>query len=103
MGSSPDLPSQLRAAIVVGYKEDPVLSKVWAHPEHHAVFQLRNNLMYTDNQGGEESVLCVPHTKVKGDMIIAMITAQAHQTLRHLGAQRTADYIHRWYWWPKLG
>ena len=43
-GSSPDLPSQLRdsgelrAAIVAGYKEDPVLSKVWAHPEHHTVF-----------------------------------------------------------------
>ena len=72
-----------------------MLSKVWAHPEHHAAFRLRNNLMYTDNRGGEE-VLCVPHTKVKGDTIIAMITAQAHQTLGHLGAQRTVDYIRRW-------
>ena len=43
-GSSPDLPSQLqdseelRAAIVAGYKEDLVLSKVWAHLEHHTAF-----------------------------------------------------------------
>ena len=43
----------------------------------------------------------VPHTKIKGDTVIAMIIAQAHQTLGHLGAQRTTDYIRRWYWWPK--
>ena len=58
--------------------------------------------MYTDNQGGEE-VLCIPHMKAKGDMIIVMIIAQAHQMLGHLRAQWTADYICRWYWWPKLG
>ena len=58
--------------------------------------------MYTDNCGGEE-VLCVPHAKIKGDMVITMIIAQAHQMLGHLGAQRTMDYIRRWYWWPKLG
>ena len=55
--------------------------------------------MYTDNRGGEE-VLCVPHTKIMGNTVIAMIIAQAHQTLGHLGAQQTADYIRRWYWWP---
>ena len=59
--------------------------------------------MYTDNCGGEE-VLCVPHAKIKGDTVITMIiVAQAHQMLRHLGAQWTMDYIRRWYWWPKLG
>ena len=91
-GNSPDLPRQLQdnegllAAITVGYKADPVLSKVWDNPEHHATFRLRDNLMYTNNCGGEE-VLCVPHTKVKGDMVIALIIAQAHQMLGHLGAQ----------------
>ena len=107
-GNSPDLPRQLQdneglqAAITAGYQTDPVLSKVWDDPGHHATFQLRDNLMYTDNRGGEE-VLCVPHTKAKGDTVIAMIIAQAHQMLGHLGAQRTMDYIRRWYWWPKLG
>ena len=57
--------------------------------------------MYTNNRGGEE-VLCVPHVKAKGDTVIAMIIAQVHQMLGHLGAQRTADYICRWHWWPKL-
>ena len=79
-----------------------ICSKVWDDPEHHAAFRLRDNLMYTNNRSGEE-VLCVPHVKVKGDMVITMIIAQVHQTLGHLGAQQTMDYIHRWYWWPKLG
>ena len=107
-GNSPDLPRQLQdneglqAAITAGYQTDPVLSKVWDDPEHHAAFRLRDNLMYTNNRSGEE-VLCVPHVKVKGDMVITMIIAQVHQMLGHLGAQQTVDYIHRWYWWPKLG
>ena len=103
MGSSPNLPGQLQdneglqEAITAGYKTDPVLLKVWSSLEHHATFQLRDNLLYTDNCGREE-VLCVPHTKVNGDMIITKIIAQAHQMLRHLGAQQTMDYICRWYW-----
>ena len=102
-GNSPDLPRQLqdnegvRAAITAGYQADPVLSKVWNDPRHHAAFQLRDNLLYMDNHGGEE-VLYVPHAKIKGDTVIAMIIAQAHQMLGHLGAQQTADYICRWYW-----
>ena len=106
--NSPDLPGQLQdneglqKAITTGYKTDPVLLKVWSSPEHHATFWLKDNLLYTNNHGGEE-VLCVPQTKVKGDMIDTKVIAQAHQMLGHLGAQQTADYIHRWYWWPKLG
>ena len=57
--------------------------------------------MYINNHSGEE-VLCVLHMKVKGDMVITLIITQAHQMLRHLKAQRTMDYICRWYWWPKL-
>ena len=108
VGNSPNLPGQLqdheglREAITTGYKTDSVLSKVWSSPEHHTAFRLRDNLLYTDNHGGEE-VLCIPHTKVKHDTIVTKIIAQAHQMLRHLGAQQTMDYICRWYWWPKLG
>ena len=108
VGSSPNLPSHMRAkpglgrAISAGYKDDSVLSKVLNEPEHYSMFKVRNNLIYTSNRGGEE-VLCIPHTEFEGDTIVAMIIAQAHQALGHLGAQRTADYIHRWYWWSKLG
>ena len=55
-GNSPDLPRQLqdhegvRAAITAGYQVDPVLSKVWNDPGHHAAFRLRDNLLYTVTQ-----------------------------------------------------
>ena len=52
---------------------------------------------------GNEKVLCLPHTTYKGDSIITMIIDQAHRTIGHFGAQRTADYICREYWWPKIG
>jgi len=103
VGSSPDLPNHIQAqlglesAISVGYKNDSVLSKVLEEPEHFATFRVRDDFIYTDNRGGEE-VLCVPHAEYEGDTIIAMIIAQAHQILGHLGAQRTADYVRRWYW-----
>ena len=107
-GSSPNLPNHMRVklglehAISAGYKDDSVLSKVLNKPEHYLMFKVRNDLIYMDKRGGEE-VLCIPHTKFKGDMIVAMVIVQAHQALGHLGAQRTVDYICRWYWWPKLG
>ena len=34
---------------------------------------------------------------------MATVIEQAPTILGHYGAQKTADYIHRWYWWPKLG
>ena len=92
----------LEHTISAGYKDDSVLSKVLNKPEHYLMFKVRNDLIYMDKRGGEE-VLCIPHTKFKGDMIVAMVIVQAHQALGHLGAQRTVDYICRWYWWPKLG
>ena len=79
-----------------------MLLKVLAKPKHYLTFKVRDNLMYTINGGGEE-VLCIPHTEFEGDTIIAMVIVQAHQALGHLGAQRSTDYIRRWYWWPKLG
>ena len=39
----------------------------------------------------------------KGDNVIARVIEQAHKVLGHFGAQRAVDYIHRWYWWPRLG
>ena len=106
VGSSPNLPNYmqvkpgLECAISTGYREDSVLLRVLAKPEHYSTFKVRDNLMYTTNRGGEE-VLCIPHTEFEGDTIITMVIVQAHQVLGHLGAQRTVDYIHRWYWWPK--
>ena len=33
---------------------------------------------------------------------MATVIEQAHTILGYYGAQKTADYIRRWYWWPNL-
>jgi len=35
--------------------------------------------------------------------LTAIVIEQAHTTPGHFSAQKTADYVHRWYWWPRLG
>jgi hypothetical protein len=33
---------------------------------------------------------------------MATVIEQGHLILGHFGAQKTADYIRRWYWWPRI-
>jgi hypothetical protein len=33
---------------------------------------------------------------------MAIVIEQAHMILGHFSAQKTADYIRHWYWWPRL-
>jgi hypothetical protein len=33
---------------------------------------------------------------------MAVVIEQAHTILGHFSAQKTADYVRRWYWWPRL-
>ena len=40
---------------------------------------------------------------MKDYSLMATVIKKAHTILGHYGAQKTADYIRRWYWWPKLG
>lgn len=35
-------------------------------------------------------------------MVPELILDRAHTTLGHLGPQRTAEYVRRWFWWPTL-
>ena len=89
-------------AVRKGYKEEPLLGKVVAQPSHFPQFTEGNGLLYMKNRE-EKEVLCLPRASYKGDNIIARIIDQAHRAIGHFGAQRTADYVRRLYWWPKIG
>lgn len=88
-------------AIRNGYADDTLFSKVLQHPEHHAAFSVRDGLIWSKNVGGED-VLCVPSSKSMAQSILGTIIEQAHSIVGHFGPQRTAEYIRRWYWWPKI-
>src|ERR1700676_5050035 len=85
-----------------GYKEDNMFSKIIKEPGNYSAFQYREGFLYMNNQGGQE-VLCIPCIMTKDYSLTAIVIKQAHTILGHFGAQKTADYIRRWYWWPRLG
>ena len=85
-----------------GYIKDPLFQKIIANISHYSNFYIQENLVYTRNKGRQD-VLCIPRVKSKGTSLTATIIDQAHTTLGHFASQKTAEYIRRWYWWPKLG
>ncbi|OSD06270.1 hypothetical protein PYCCODRAFT_1360244, partial [Trametes coccinea BRFM310] len=85
-------------AVRQGYVHDSVLRKVQEQPEQHKAFAMRDGFIYTKNRRGDE-VLCLPRALYNKRSIIELIIDRAHTTLGHLGAQRTSDYVRRWFWW----
>ena len=85
-----------------GYRKDTLFSKVLVEKEKYSLFQYRDGYLYTENRGGQE-VLCIPRVVTKDCSLTATVNEQAHTILGHYGAQKTANYIRRWYSWPKLG
>jgi len=85
-----------------GYTKDILFSKIIKEKERHSSFTYRDGLFYSRNRGGLE-VLCIPRVVTKDYSLTATVIEQAHTILGHFGSQKTADYIRRWYWWPRLG
>ena len=84
------------------YGADPVLTKIVETIDQHPAFKLKEGLLFTKNRNGQE-VLCIPRKIMKDKSLTGSIIDQAHEVLGHFGPNKTADYIHRWYWWPKMG
>jgi len=84
-----------------GYEHDSLFVKVLKQPDQHAAFMIRDQLIWSRNRGGEQ-VLCVPSTKMGHQSLHGVIIDQVHTIVGHFRPQRTADYIQRWYWWPRI-
>ena len=64
-------------------------------------FKEREGFIWTRNRGGED-VVCVPSSSSTDTTLRTRILEQAHQIVGHYGPERTAEYIRRWYWWPRI-
>jgi len=64
--------------VLQGYAQDAVLGKVAQDTGKYSAF-------------------------TQEDGMIEIVLEQAHSTLGHMGAQRTSEYIRRYFWWPTLG
>ncbi|KAI0026522.1 hypothetical protein K488DRAFT_66274, partial [Vararia minispora EC-137] len=83
-----------------GYIGDVLFSKVLGQADSYHTFTEDKGMIYTRNRAGQE-VLCVPRTlhPTTGRRLTEMVIDNSHTTLGHLGTQRTADHVRRYYWW----
>jgi len=77
--------------------------KVLSHPEAHLHFGIKDRLVWTKNQMGQDTV-CLPRKAfIRGRRLIEVILDQAHTTIGHFGQLSTSRYVRRYYWWPSMG
>jgi len=89
------------ANIKLGYTHNLLFVKVLKQPDQHTAFTVRDQLIWSRNQGGEQ-VLCIPSTKMDSQSLHGVIIDQAHMIVGHFRPQHTTDYIWWWYWWPRI-
>ena len=90
-------------AVKDGYKLDSVFSKIIDNPGHYPTFRLIEGILHTKNRLGDEC-MCVPRSLLEGKRSLPEIVIDhAHNTLGHLGPQKTSEYARRWFWWPRMG
>ena len=91
----------LRDAIKHVYATDPLFGKVLVDPSKHRQYTVVNGLITMVNQAGEKAV-CIPSGKLGDKSLQGVVIEQAHKAVGHFGAQKTAEYIQRFYWWPGI-
>ncbi|KAI0054826.1 hypothetical protein BV25DRAFT_1816462, partial [Artomyces pyxidatus] len=80
------------------YEDDKFFARVSRHPEEHRAFKMRDGLIWVTSQDGKER-LCITDCLYDQRKMREVITDVAHKIVGHLGGQKTAEYIRRWYWW----
>jgi hypothetical protein len=93
--------SEVLNSIRRGYKKDKLFSKVLEKPGAFKTFECRDGLIFSLN-ATKDQVLCVPRTMHGRRRLTEVIIDQGHFVLGHFGAQKTIEYIRRYYWWPTI-
>lgn len=92
---------EMVAAIKDGYHHDPFWQKVIGAPEAHRRFTMHDGIIYV-SVGPEKEVIGIPNTLFRKKRLQGLVLDIAHTAVGHLGAQRTEEYVRRFYWWPNL-
>ncbi|KAF9023879.1 hypothetical protein BDZ89DRAFT_955257, partial [Hymenopellis radicata] len=93
------LPSDtFTAAVRNASKCDSLLGKILDNPDDHRLFHVEDGLVWY-KRNSKENALCLPTGGYGEQSIRGLVIEQAHRTLGHYGAQRTSEYVRRWYWW----
>ena len=73
------------------------------HLDAHQRFGVRDGLIWTKNQMGQDVVCLHRKAFLRGRRLVKIVIDQAHTTIGHYGQSATSCYIQRYYWWPSMG
>ncbi|KAF8626390.1 hypothetical protein AX15_004888 [Amanita polypyramis BW_CC] len=83
------------------YSKDKFLAHIWEHTDRFNKFMKQKDLLWTNNRMGLR-VICVPDSLLKGKSLKGLVLEACHQTIGHLGAERTLKYARCWFWWASM-
>ena len=88
----------LTKAVRHAYRKYKLYSKILEKPRVHALFSIKDNLIFTKNLL-KQNVLCVPREAFhNGRRVIEIIIDHAHTIIGHFGQFKTTQYIRRYFW-----
>ncbi|KZP08307.1 hypothetical protein FIBSPDRAFT_761612, partial [Athelia psychrophila] len=85
-------------AVIAGYTDDVLFAKIVGNPDHFKTFRIEGGVVYTKSRLSVE-VMCVPRALLGKRSLPGIVIDHAHEILGHLGAQKTSEYLRRWFWW----
>jgi hypothetical protein len=83
------------------YIEDRFFTDIWKNTDRHNRFEKERNLLWTHNRL-QQRVICVPKGISNGQSVRGILIDTSHETIGHLGYQKTLEYTWRWFWWPSI-
>ena len=92
----------LNKIIIKFYWQDKIYSKILENPKAHAIFGIRQGLIFTKNNLSRDVICISPKAIHKGKQLIEIIIDHAHNIIGHFGQFKTAQYIRRCFWWPSM-
>lgn len=94
--------STFMTAVMEGYEGDTLFARVLGNPHHYKTFRIEAGVIFTKSRLLVE-VLCLPRATLGKRSLAGIVIDHAHEILGHLGAQKTSEYLRRWFWWPRMG
>jgi hypothetical protein len=96
------LDTELVEAIRAGTPRDALLSKILKCQPIFPIFTTENGLVFLPHRDRQTSALCIPDAKIKKRRVTELILDHCHQTVGHLGMQKSMEYTCNLAWWPTL-
>ena len=84
------------------YRQDKIHSKILENPKAHAIFGVKEGLIFTKDNLSRDVICVSPKAMHKGKRLIKIIIDHAHNIIGYFRQFKTSQYIRRYFWCSSL-